>query len=170
MLFSGNKKIVCITGSVWTGSRSAPRRMLVREGFSRPTWFTTSRRITDANYRRTSTTKFHLANAKKEVLAHTKYGSSFVGIMQKDFDLAMDTSKRGVLIVCPPEIAAQVAAKINEVIIFSLKDVHMDLSKHLEDSNRAGQLHRIDVDALEPGAWMEVSRSMLEIMGLQARW
>ena len=44
------KKVVCITGTVWTGSREAPRRMLVRDGFVRPIWFTTGHGISDAQY------------------------------------------------------------------------------------------------------------------------
>ncbi|MBT3016715.1 MAG: hypothetical protein KME63_13320 [Candidatus Thiodiazotropha sp. (ex Clathrolucina costata)] len=162
-----SKRIVCITGSVWTGSRSAPRRLLVKEGFVRPTWFTTSRRITDANYRRTSLSNFHLANASKKVISHTKFGGSIVGIMQEDFNAAMEASKQGVLIVGPPEIAAQVAGKISEAVIFSLKDKQMDVSTCLDQAIQSGQLHRINVNVLEPGAWTKVYRSIMETMGLK---
>ncbi|MES9896274.1 MAG: hypothetical protein ABW141_15405 [Candidatus Thiodiazotropha endolucinida] len=93
----------------------------MKEGFVRPTWFTTSRRITDANYRRTSLSNFHLANASKKVISHTKFGGSIVGIMQEDFNAAMEASKQGVLIVGPPEIAAQVAGKISEAVFSRLK-------------------------------------------------
>lgn len=165
MRISKNKKVVCITGSVWTGSRSAPRRMLVKEGFVRPTWFTTSRRITDAQYFRTTIASFRLALAKKDVLAHTRFGGSVVGIMRDDFDDAMNTAERGVLIVGPPEIAAQVAEKIGQAIVFALKDAQMDLSGQLDDACRTGQLHRIDVDVLAPGAWTEVHRTMMDLIG-----
>jgi hypothetical protein len=166
MHIPSTKKVVCITGTVWTGSRSAPRRMLVREGFIRPTWFTTSRRITDANYFRTSITNFRLAKAKNNVLAHTRYGGSVVGIMQEFFDDAMNAAKQGVLIVGPPDIAAQVAEKVDQAIVFVLKDVQMGLSAKLDDAVRTGQLHRIDVDVLAPGAWTEVHRTMMDILGL----
>ncbi|MCG7965733.1 MAG: hypothetical protein JAY63_03980 [Candidatus Thiodiazotropha taylori] len=167
MQIPNSKKIICITGSVWTGSRSAPRRLLVKEGFVRPTWFTTSRPITDANYRRTSLSSFHLANASNKVLSHTEFGGSIVGIMQEDFNAALEASKQGVLIVGPPEIAAQIAEKIRETVVFTLKEKQMDLSTYLDQAIQSGQLHRIDVNALEPGAWTNVYRSILETMGLE---
>ena len=75
MHIPSNKKVVCITGSVWTGSRVAPRRMLVKDGFLRPTWFTTGRPLTDAEYRHVSVAQFHLTNAEKNVLAHIEYAA-----------------------------------------------------------------------------------------------
>ncbi len=166
MQSSGKKRIVCVTGSVWTGSRSAPRRLLVRDGFVRPTWFTTGRPMTDANYRQISNARFHLARARKKVLAHIHYRSSFIGVMRDDFDTAMDRSLQGVLVVGPPEIAAQVAAQFPLALVFALKGPRMELSEHLEAAGRSGQLHRIDVDALAPGAWTDVHTSMAEIIGL----
>ena len=166
MQTSGKKKVVCITGSVWTGSRSAPRRLLVKDGFVRPTWFTTGRPMTDAHYRQISGTRFHLARAKKNVLAHIHYRSNFIGVMRDDFDAAMDKAVQGVLVVGPPEIAAQVAARIPLAQVFSLKGPQMELSKHLQAAEQSGQLHRIDVDVLAPGAWTDVHTSMAEIIGL----
>jgi len=160
------KKIVCITGSVWTGSRSAPRRMLVKDGFLRPTWFTTGRPLTDAQYRQISATQFHLARAKKNVIAYIKYRGSFIGVMRNDFEAAMAAARQGVLVVGPPEIAAQLAAGIPEAKVFSLKGRGMDLSVHLDAAQRSGQLHRVDVDVLAPGAWDEVHNSMAEVIGL----
>ena len=162
-----DKKVVCITGSVWTGSRSAPRRMLVKDGFRRPTWFTTGRPMTDAQYRQVSATQFHIARSKKNVLAHVEYRGSFIGVMHNDFQAAMDAAAQGVLIVGPPEIAAQVAARISQAMVFSLKDAGMELSEHLEEAQRAGQVHRVDVDVLAPGAWTEVHIAMAEIIGLE---
>jgi hypothetical protein len=103
---------------------------------------------------------------RKGVLAHIRYRSSFIGVMRDDFNTAMDRSQLGVLVVGPPEIAAQVAAHFPSALVFSLKGPRMDLSEHLEPAKRSGQLHRIDVDALAPGAWTDVHTAMAEIIGL----
>jgi len=166
MHIPSNKKVVCITGSVWTGSRSAPRRMLVKDGFLRPVWFTTGRPLTDAEYHQISVTRFHLENADSKVLVHTEYGGSFVGVMREDYESAMDNAEQGVLVVGPPEIASQLAAAIPETIIFSFKDPGMDLSEFGDEAYLRGQLHRIDVDVLEPDAWKAVYHSMMDIIGL----
>lgn len=163
-----NKKVICITGTVWTGSRRAPRHMLVREGFLRPVWFTTGRPLTDAHYRQVSAARFHIARSKHKVLACIRYRASFMGVMRDDFDAAMAGAKQGVLIVGPPEIAAQVAAAIPRTAVFSLKDEGMDVSGHLDEARRAGQFHRIDVDALAPAAWSDAYHRMLEIVELRA--
>jgi len=164
-----NKKTVCITGTVWTGRRNAPRRMLVRDGFIRPRWFTTDRPLTDADYRRISRGRFHLARARDEVLVATRYGNSFVGVLRADYEAALTQSKYGVLIVGPPEIAAALATEIPNALIFALKDVQMDLSAHLEQAQQRGQLHRIDVDVLEPGAWTQVYGYMMDTLGRPVR-
>ena len=169
MQIPGNKKVVCITGSVWTGSRSAPRHLLVKDGFVRPNWFTTGRPMTDAHYRQISNTQFHLARAKKNVRACIEYRGSFIGVMRDDFEAAMAAAGQGVLVVGPPEIAAQVAATIAQAQVFSLKDVGMDLSQHLDAAQRAGQLHRVDVDVLAPGAWTDVHTFMLDTIGLSGK-
>lgn len=164
-----NKKVVCITGSVWSGSRSAPRRLLVKDGFVRPAWFTTSRPLTDGEYNLISETQFHMANMETKVLAHIEYGGSFIGVMQEDFETAMSAAEQGVLIVGPPEIAAQLAAAIPRTFIFSLKDAEMDLSEHLDAARQSGQLHRVDVDVLGPSAWTEAYQSIAEIIGLPVK-
>ena len=164
-----NKKVVCITGSVWTGSRSAPRNMLIKDGFLRPTWFTTGRPLTDARYRRTSETQFHIANAENNVLAYIHYGGNFIGVMRDDFESAAATAAQGVLVVGPPEIAAQFAAQISHTVVFTFKDAEMGLSEHLDDAKRTGQLHRIDVDILQPGAWTAAYRAILNIIGIPVR-
>ena len=166
MQTSVNKKVVCVTGSVWTGSRSAPRHLLVKDGFIRPTWFTTGRPMTDAQYRQVSDARFHLARARKNVLAHIRYRGSFIGVMRDDFDAAMGRATQGVLVVGPPEIAAQVAAQIPSAQVFALKGPQMELSEHLQAIEKTGQLHRIDVDVLAPGAWTDVHTSMAQIIGL----
>ena len=166
MQSSGNKKVVCVTGNVWTGSQSAPRRLLVRDGFVRPTWFTTGRPMTDAHYRQISNTGFHLARAKKNVLAHIRYRGNYIGVMRDDFDAAMEKSLQGVLVVGPPEIAAQVAEQFPRAQVFSLKGPRMEQSENLQATERSGQLHRIEVDVLAPGAWTEVHTSMAKIIGL----
>ena len=169
MQSSISKKIICVTGSVWTGSRSAPRRLLIKDGFVRPMWFTTGRPITDAQYRQISDTQYHLARARKNVLAHIHYRGSFIGVMRNDFDMAMDVAQQGVLVVGPPEIAAQVADQFPHAQVFSLKGPRMDLSRHLEATEKSGQLHRIDVDVLAPGAWTDVHTRMAKIIGLPLR-
>lgn len=95
MTIPSNKKVVCITGSVWTGLRSAPRHMLAKEDFGRPTWFTTDRLLTDAQYRRISMAEFHMAMAENNVLAHLQYGESFLGVMWQDFASALTTAEQG---------------------------------------------------------------------------
>ena len=169
MHIPSDKKVVCITGSVWTGSRKAPRRMLVKDGFLRPVWFTTARPLTDAEYRHASVTEFHLANAENNVLAHIEYAGGFVGVMREDFESAMVNAEKGVLVVGPPEIAAQLAVTIPQAIIFSFKSAEMELSEYSEAAHQAGQLHRIDVDVLEPGGWITVYRSMMDIIGFPVR-
>ena len=169
MHITSNKKVYFITGSVWTGSLVAPRRMLVKDGLLRPTWLTTGRPLKDAEYRHVSVTQFHMTNAEKNVLAHTEYAGGVVGVMREDFETAMVNAGKGVLVVGPPEIAAQLAATIPQAIIFSIKSAGMELSEYSEAAHRADQLHRIDVDVLEPGGWITVYRSMMDVIGLPVR-
>jgi hypothetical protein len=169
MQIPGNKKVVCISGSVWTGSQSAPRHMLVKDGFLRPTWFTTGRALTDAKYRHVTETHFHLANAEHKVLAHIEYGGDFIGVMREDFEAAITDAAKGILVVAPPEIAAQLAAALPQTIVFSFNDAEAEMSRYFDDAGRTGQLHRIDIDALDPGAWKAVYRTMMDIIGLPAR-
>jgi len=159
------KKIVCITGSNWTGRKNAPRRLLVKDGFMRPTWFTTGRRFHDPDYNVISETQFHLRNAEKRVVAYFRYSRSYIGILQKDFEIALKNSERGVLIVGPPEIAEQIAAAIPKAMIFSLKSSGMKLSSHLIKAKQRGQLQRIDVNVSMPGAWTNVYARMSEKLG-----
>ncbi|MCP3671453.1 MAG: hypothetical protein GY814_13685 [Gammaproteobacteria bacterium] len=140
--------------------------MLVKDGFLRPAWFTTDRKLSDAGYTSISINAFHLANVSQMILAYFKYGGSRVGIMRQAFISAMEDAEKGVLVVGPPEMAAQLAASIPKAIIFTLKDLSMDLSPHLREANSKGQLHRVDVDVFEPGAWTEVHSKMLDILGI----
>jgi hypothetical protein len=162
-----NKRIVCITGTVWTGSNSAPRKLLVKDGFERPGWFTTGHTITDAEYRHVSHARFHQAVANDEVLVHTPYGSDQVGILRKDFQDALENSKLGVLIVGPQEIVAQIAQLKEHAEIFVLKMESMNLSHHLTDIELGGRLHRVDVDFSRAGAWSKVHTYMLQVLGLE---
>lgn len=138
--------------------------MLVKEGYVRPEWFTTGYRITDADYRQISETGFHLAMSNGEVFAHIHHGGSFVGIMKQAFETALAASRRGVLVVGPQELAAQVAETVPRALVFALKETPMQLSPHLAGAEQRGQLHRLDVDVLAPGAWAEVHRSMVEVL------
>ena len=167
MIESNHKRIVCITGTVWTGSNSAPRKLLVEDGFVRPDWFTTGHAITDAEYRRVSHARFHQAVADDEVLVHTKYGSDQVGILRRDFQDAMENCKLGVLVVGPQEIVAQIAQLKNQVEIFALKTESMDLSHYLTDIEIGGRLHRVDLDFSRAGAWSKVHTHMLQVLGLE---
>jgi len=160
------KKIVCITGTVWTGGRSAPRRMLVREGLLRPIWFTTGRPVSDAQYEVISTADYHLAQADSEVLAHMKHGGDFVGILKQDFEDAAIGAQVGVLVAGFPEIVAQIAKAFPQAVVFALKEQSMELSDHLGEAARSGQLHRLDVDVLAPGAWRDVHQTILRTLGL----
>jgi len=160
------KKIVCITGTVWTGSRSAPRRMLVREGLLRPIWFTTGRPVSDAQYEVISTADYHLAQADSEVLAQMKHGGDFAGIFKQDFEDAAIGAQVGVLVVGFPEIVAQIAKAFPQTVVFALKEQSMELSDHLGAAARSGQLHRLDVNVLEPGAWSDVHQRILHTLGL----
>jgi len=161
-----NKKVVCITGNVWTGRRAAPRHMLVKEGFIRPVWFTTDRKVSDASYVSISDGAFHLANANDEILAHFKYGGSWVGVTWEAFISAMERAEKGALLVGPHQMAAQLASRISRTIVFSLKNPSMDLSPHVKEALGRGQLHRIDVDVFEPDAWTKVDAKILDILGL----
>lgn len=161
-----HKKVVCITGNVWTGRRAAPRHMLVKDGFERPIWFTTDRKVSDASYIHISSGAFHMANANEEILAHFKYAGCWVGIMQEAFISAVERAEKGVLVVGPQEMAAQLAARIPRTIVFTLKNESMDLSPLVKEALSRGQLHRIDVDVFEPGAWTEVHAKMLDILRL----
>ena len=122
--------------------------------------------MTDAQYRQVSNTQFHLARAKKNVLSFVRYRGGFIGIMRDDFDAAMNRSSQGVLIVGPPEIAAQVVVTFPSARVFALKGPRMDMPDHLEAAERSGQLHLIEVDVLATGAWTNVHASMMEIIGL----
>ncbi|MCP4283052.1 MAG: hypothetical protein GY792_01150 [Gammaproteobacteria bacterium] len=164
-----NKKVVCITGSVWTGSRSAPRRMLVSNGFLRPVWFTTQRRIHDASYEQMSETDFHLHNADKKILAYIEHGSDFVGVLKQALESAMRDSEKGVLVVGPQEIAAQIASALPRTVVFTLKEKGMTLSPKLGEVKQRGQLHRVDVDVLQPGAWSEVYAFMCDKLRIETK-
>lgn len=169
MQIPSGKKIVCITGTNWTGHRKAPRRLLVRDGFRRPVWFTTDRRYHDAEFRYVSETDFHHRNARKEVHASFHYRGSYMGIFSEEVEIALDASDRGVLIVGPQEIAEQTAEAIPGAIIFALKAREMALSPHLEEAGRRGQLHRIDVDVANPSAWTSVYATISDKLGIPQR-
>jgi len=161
------KYIVCITGTVWTGSNSAPRKLLVKDGFERPSWFITGHAITDAEYRHVSHTQYRQAVANDEVLVHTLYGNDQIGILRKEFQDMLENSKLGVLIVGPQEIVAQIALLNERAVIFALKTESMTLSHHLTDIELGGRLHRVDVDFSRAGAWSKVHTYMLQVLGLE---
>ena len=76
-------------------------------------------------------------------------------------------AQHGPLVVAPPTgTAAQVAAQFPSAQVFALKGPQMELSEHLQTCERSGQLHRIDVDVLAPGAWTDVYAYMVQTIGL----
>jgi guanylate kinase len=165
MITTTNKKIVCITGSLWTHKHDAPRHLLVKEGFIRPRWFSTGRTFNDANYEFISETSFHLAQAESKVLAHLEYGGVVVGIMMDKFQQALEEAPVGVLVVGFPEIIAQIADNYSQAIVFAFKPEGAELSEYLETARKMRQLHRIDIDVLEIGAWDEVMDKIQTIVG-----
>jgi len=167
MKIPAGKKVVCITGSVWTGDDNAPRHLLVKDGFVRPIWFSTRVGINDAEYRRITHTEFHLARANNKILLHIKYANDSIGIMKESFLNAIEESSLGVLVVATQDIAAQLSEKIPQTTIFSLKNSNMELSKHLKKAKLRGQVYRIDVDTQEIGAWNNVHETMLDILGIR---
>ncbi len=167
MIIPANKNVVCITGSVWSGDHRAPRWLLLKDGFVRPTWFTTGRQIYDAEYTQLSAAKFHLYNYEQEVLTYIKYGRSFMGVLKPDISSALDKSERGALFVGPQEMVEQIAGAIPKTIVFTLKAKGMKLSPHLDKARQRGQLHRIDVDPIEPGSWSEAYASITKTIGIR---
>ena len=163
---NASKKIVCITGTVWTGGHIAPREKLVKAGYVRPLWFTTTRGITDGHYRHISMGSFHLASTREEIFVHIEYGGGRMGIMNEDFSEAISRSDKGVLVVAPPDIAAQIANKVPEAILFTLKCASMELSKHLSTASKSRQFHRINIDSEQIGAWDKAYAEMEIILGL----
>jgi hypothetical protein len=147
------KRVVCITGTVWTGHRAAPRKRLVEAGYCRPTWFTTERAITDASYTHISETQFHIAASKNEVFVHIKYGGGHVGILSAAFDDALNEAKEGVLVVGPPELVAKVADRLPRTVIFTFKCCGNEMSDYLDQAENEHQLHRIDIESERVGAW-----------------
>ena len=166
MKITTSAKVVVVTGTVWTGSKSAPRKLLVQDGFVRPIWFTTGRKVTDADYKTISEGSYHLALSEGNVLASISYGGAHVGILLDQFLAAAEESSQGVLIVGPPDIAEQVAENIPQTKVFALKDSSMECSDHLAEANRRGQLERIDVNLLDAKAWSLVHDIMLDKLGL----
>lgn len=150
------KKIVCITGSLWTHKHDAPRHLLVKEGFKRPLWFTTGRVLHDADYEVISKTSFHLAQANSEVLAFSEYGQVYSGILRDSFDRALEEAETGVLVVGFPEVIAQIANTFSHAKVFAFKPEGSDLSEILKPIKKRGQLNRIEIDVLETGAWDQV--------------
>lgn len=161
-----NKKIVCITGSVWTGKHDAPRHMLVKDGFVRPKWFTTGRSLSDADSQFISAADYHQAFTDSNVLAHMRYAGVDTGILKTDFQYALDESQAGVLVVGFQEIVAQIAKMIPQTIIFALKQQGTELSDHLDEAEKHRQLHRLDVDVLETGAWEDVLGHIHDVLKL----
>jgi guanylate kinase len=166
MNLTSGKQIICVTGSVWTGDHRAPRKKLVKAGYVRPTWFTTTRGITDSDYRSVSMGSFHLANSRDEIFAHIEYGGGRLGILNEDLSEALSRSDRGVLIVAPPEMAVQVANKVPGAVIFTLKCASMELSRHLSSASDSRQIHRINVESEQIGAWDKAYSEIEEILGL----
>lgn len=166
MKVPAGKKVVCITGSVWTGEQHAPRHLLVKDGFVRPTWFTTRVGINDAKYKIIGESEFRLARANSQILLSIKYANDSIGIMKDSFLEAMNESALGVLVVGPQDVAAQLSDKIPQTTIFTLKSKSMDISPHLKKAQSKGQLHRIDIEEQNLENWEKAHQTMREILNL----
>jgi hypothetical protein len=162
ILSTTNKKVVCITGTLFSGHNDVPRKSLVRAGFERPNWFTTDRKLNDASYYRISQGTYKLALMEDKVFVHTHYAGSDIGIMVHDLNTALQNSEKGVVIVSPGEIAAQIAVNVPSAKIFTLKSDAMELSTHLENAKKSGQLHRIDIKSDEPSEWHKAMEYILK--------
>ncbi len=46
-----------------------------------------------------------------------------------------------------------------------LSDIQMELSDYLEEADRKGQLKRIDIDVLKPGAWSKAYDVIRDSLG-----
>jgi len=165
MEIPNNKKIVCFTGSVWTGKHDAPRHMLIKHGYVRPKWFTTGRPLSDAHYYPISEVEYHKATAESRVLAHMKYGGIYTGILKNDFRDAVNAAKKGVLVVGFQEIVAQMAKMFPQIVIFAFKQQGIELSDHLNEAVRNRQVHRLNIDVLKDGAWNEVMENIQDVVG-----
>ena len=161
-----NKKIICITGTVWTFNKDAPRFKLQLAGFTRPKWFSTGRPVSDANFYPISETDYHQAISSNKVLAHMEYGGLHVGIMKSDFDDALKTSHSGVLIVGFPEIISQIASTYPSTRVFAYKQQGSDLSRYLGESVKHHQLTRLDIDAMKQSDWKRATETIKEIVNL----
>lgn len=166
-----DKKIVCVSGSLWAGSHNTPWRMLEKDGFQSARWFTTDRQFSGDKYRLISLEKFHIDFTNDKILAYMKYGGGFFGINFDDVKNALKSPSVGALIVGFgfQDIIAQVANRIPQAIIFTVKNKSMDTSPHLFTADSKGQLHRIDVNVLELDAWTKVYNQMLKTLNHSAR-
>ncbi len=167
MRIPGDKRVVCLTGNVWTKERASdPRRVLVEHGFRQPNWFTTGLPTTEEGVYAVMPGDFRLGKVEDRILAHIDFGGDTYGITKSALEEALTTSKEGALVVGPQDIVAQVADAIREAVVFTIKSENMDLSRHLEEANKRGQVHRIDVDTSAARAWEKANDSIFETLGL----
>ncbi len=167
MLALGNKKIVCITGTVSSARETeAPRYLLLKEGFQRPLWFTSYHSLNDADYEVVSDGSYHVAKMNNRVLADMEYGNGHVGIFTDRFEQACTASKLGVLIAAHPHIVTQIVDKFPTTTTFALKSPGMELNPELLPISHSTHFHRIDVDISHAGAWADALEHMKEYLGI----
>ena len=167
MLIPGDKRVVCLTGNVWSKERAFdPRRVLLEHGFRQPNWFTTGLPTTAEGVYSIMPGDFRLGKLEDRILAHIDLGGDTFGIAKSALEEALTTAKEGALIVGPQDIVAQVADAIRKTVVFTIKSENMELSPHLEEANKRGQVHRIDVDITAVRAWDKVNDSIFETLGL----
>jgi len=152
-MVKNGKKIIGITGNVWTGLNSTPWRLLEQKGFQSARWFTTYRRLAGDKYRFISPEKYHILLANDEVLAHMSFGSYNLGIRTDDFKRAMKSTRVGVLVVGFEEIIRQVAEKFSQIIVFLLKDFSMQEPPSSYGPGMEGKVHRINLDSESTSEW-----------------
>ncbi|PID42519.1 MAG: hypothetical protein CSA52_01345 [Gammaproteobacteria bacterium] len=167
MFTLGNKKIVCITGTVSSARENeAPRYLLVKEGFRRPVWFTSYHSLNDADYEKISDGSYHVAKMNNRVLADMEFGNGHVGIFTDRFEEACRVSELGVLVAAHPQIVTQIVNKFPTATIFALKAPGTELTSSLKPLAHHAHFHRMDIDLGRSGVWTDAVEQMKEHLGI----
>ena len=165
MRIPADKKVVCLTGKVWTKARASdPRVMLEQYGFIQPNWFSTGLPVTKSGMFSIPGGDFRRFKLEHEILAFVEFGGDQIGILKQDLEETLTTCKRGALIVGPQEIAAQVAEEISQAVVITLLDENMPLSRELVDAKKRSQVNRINIDTLKTRAWDNAHKEISKIL------
>ena len=168
MRVPAGKKVVCMTGNVWTGESALdPRNLLVDKGYRHPMWFTRGLPLQERGIKNVTRGEYKLARYEGRLLAASNFGSDEFGILKEDMEEALAEAPRGALVSGPQDIVAQVADEIRDAIVFTLKSEKMKLSKHLKKAKARGQVVRIDIDSDNPVSWRKAHEQILEKLGIE---